>query len=145
VYEVPYFMGEDAVQRWREYVEQLQVVLAEGRRGDAVGLFMRTAGASEQDILGAKNSPMWPGLEAIAHTLAYGAACVGYGQPPAARLATITQPTLVATGGGNDFYEQAADAIAASIPQAERRTIEGQGHVADPKTFAPVLERFFRD
>src|SRR5215208_7937388 len=59
---------------------------------------MRLAGSSEEDIVGAKKSPFWPGLEAIAHTLAYDAACLGNAQPPTARLAKITRPTLVATG-----------------------------------------------
>jgi pimeloyl-ACP methyl ester carboxylesterase len=152
VYEVPYNMADDGPQRQREYVEQLGAFLAEGRRGDAAELFMRTAGASEEMIEGAKNSPMWPGLEAIAHTLAYDAGCMGNGQPPTARLARITRPTLVATGGGSpdsfvggggDLFGKAADAIAASIPQAERQTIEGQTHMVDPKALAPVLERFF--
>lgn len=31
---------------------------------------------------------------------------------------------------------------AASIPRAERRTLQGQGHVADPKAVVPILERF---
>jgi pimeloyl-ACP methyl ester carboxylesterase len=93
---------------------------------------------------------MWPGLEALAHTLAYDAACMGDGRLPAARLARITRPTLVATGGaspdsfvggGGDFFGQAADAIDAS-PQAQRQTIEGQTHMVDPKALAPVLERF---
>jgi len=136
-------VADDASQRWREYVQQLGAVLAEGRRGDAVELFMRVAGASEEDIAGARSSPVWPGLEAIAHTLAYDAACMGDGQPPTARLATITRPTLVATGGAADFFEQAADAIAATIPRAQRLTIEGQTHVVDPKALAPVLQRFF--
>ena len=143
VYEVPYSIGEEALRRWREYVEGLEAVLAEGRRGEAVELFMRTAGASEQDIMGAKRSPMWPGLEAIAHTLAYDAACLGNDHPPTARLAKVTQPTLVATGGGNDFFEQAADSIAASLPRAERLTLAGQTHLVDPKALAPALERFF--
>jgi pimeloyl-ACP methyl ester carboxylesterase len=97
---------------------------------------------------------MWPGLMAIAHTLAYDAACMGDGQPPSARFAKITRPTLVATGGasldafvgGNrDFLAQAAAAIAASITQAERLTIAGQTHMVDPKALAPVLERFLRE
>jgi len=152
VYEVPYNMAEDGPQRHREYVEQLEGFLAEGRRGDAAELFMRLAGASEEMVAGARSSPMWPGLEAIAHTLAYDAACMGDNRPPTARLARITRPTLVATGGaspesfvggGGDFFGKAADAIAASIPQAERQTIEGQTHMVDPKALAPVLERFF--
>jgi pimeloyl-ACP methyl ester carboxylesterase len=143
VYEVPYFVADDALQRWREYVEQLGSVLGEGRRGDAVELFMRVAGATEEMVAGARSSPVWPGLEAVAHTLAYDAACIGDGRPPTARLATITRPVLVATGGGEGFFEQAADAIAADIPQAERLVLEGQAHVGDPKVVAPVLERFF--
>ena len=143
VYEVPYSVAEDSALRWREYVPALATALAEGRRGDAVELFMRVAGSSEESIASAKRSPMWPGLEAVARTLAYDAACMGDGLPPTARLASISQPVLVATGGGAEFFEQAADAIAASIPQAERRTFEGQTHVADPKAVAPVLARFF--
>jgi hypothetical protein len=97
---------------------------------------------------------MWPGLEAIAHTLAYDAACLGDGRPPTDRLARIAQPTLVATGIAGSLpgaaswvraLEPAADAMAASIPQAERRTIEGEAHVVDPKALAPVLREFFGD
>jgi pimeloyl-ACP methyl ester carboxylesterase len=153
VYEVPYDMAEDGPQRQREYVRELEGLLAEGRRGDAAALFMRTAGATEEMIAGARSSPVWPGLEAIAPTLAYDAACMSDGQPPTARLATITRPTLVATGGaspdsfvggGGDFFDRAADAIAASIPQAQRQTIAGQTHMVEPKALTPVLERFFR-
>ncbi len=144
VYEVPYDTSDDAPRRYREYRERLGAALDEGRRGEAVELFMRLAGSSEEDVRGVRTSPYWSGLEALAHTLAYDAAL--YGRPPADRLATIAQPTLVATGGGGgDLFESAADAITASIPRAERRTVEGQGHVVDPKALAPVLVRFFGD
>ena len=144
VYEVPYFVTDDMWQRWQEYVERLSVALAEGRRGDAIELFMWVAGSSPEDIESARSWPMWSNLEAIAHTLAYDAACVGDGRPPTARLATITRPTWVGTGGSADIFEQAADAIAASIPQAERLITEGQGHLIDAKAIAPALDRFFR-
>jgi pimeloyl-ACP methyl ester carboxylesterase len=144
VYEVPYMVADDAVRRWRRYLEELGPALDEGRRGDALELFMGVAGSSEEDIAGAKGSSFWPGLEALAHTLAYDAACLGDGRPPTARLREIAQPTLVATGGGDPFFELAADAIAADIPNAERLTIEGQGHVADPAAVGRALERFFR-
>jgi pimeloyl-ACP methyl ester carboxylesterase len=152
VYEVPYDMREDGPRRHREYVARLEGLLAGGRRGDAAELFMRLAGASEEMVAGARSSPMWPGLEAVAHTLAYDAACMGDNRPPTARLAGITRPTLVATGGaspasfvggGGDFFARAADAIAAAIPRAQRHTLEGQTHQVDPKVLAPVLERFF--
>jgi pimeloyl-ACP methyl ester carboxylesterase len=142
VYEVPYDTADDAVHKAQEYREQLALALAEGRRADAVGLFMRLAGSSESDIASAMNSPYWPGLEVLAHTLAYDAAL--YGPPPADRLSTITQPTLVSTGGSLEYFEQAADAVAASLAHAERLVIGGQAHVVDPKIMAAVLTQFFR-
>ena len=97
VYEVPYDAADDALQRARHYRAQLRVALVEGRRADAVGLFMRLAGSSEKDIADAVNSPYWSGLKDLAYTLAYDAAL--YGPPPTNRLARITQPVLIATGG----------------------------------------------
>jgi hypothetical protein len=154
VYEVPYNVADDWPQRWRAYVEELGALLAAGRRGDAFALFMRVADSPEEVIASARSSPVWPSLESIAHTLAYDAACLGDGRPPVGRLAAIERPTLVATGIGARLpgaarwvraLEPAADAIAASIPHAQRTTVEGQAHVVDPKALAPVLEAFFGD
>ena len=154
VYEVPYNMSDDAPRLQREYVEKLETLLDEGRRGDAAELFMRTVGTPEEMIESAKRSPYWANLEAIAPTLAYDAACLGDAHPPTDRLATISVPTLVATGGaspdsflggGGSFFEEVADALVAVMPHAERQTIEGQTHMVDPKVLGPVLERFFRD
>ncbi|MEQ4720299.1 alpha/beta hydrolase [Nonomuraea sp. B19D2] len=151
VYEVPYNVAPDGREHWHEYVGRLHALLAEGRRGDAFALFMVTAGATEEMVEQARNSPAWPGLEAVAPTLAYDAACMGDGRPPADRLAGIACPTLVATGGasaesfvggGGDFFDRAADAIAAFVPGAVREIIEGQTHMVDPKALAPVLTRF---
>jgi pimeloyl-ACP methyl ester carboxylesterase len=141
LYEVPYDTSEGAAERFAVYREQLASTLAQGCRGDAVGLFMRLAGASDEQIAGARNSPFWPGSEALAHTLAYDAEL--YGPPPVERLAGVTQPTLVASGGAADFYESAADAVAAALPNGRRLTLEAQGHVVDPKAMADALFRFF--
>jgi pimeloyl-ACP methyl ester carboxylesterase len=152
VYEVPYSLGE-AAQWWQGYVEQLKAALGEGRRGDAVALFMQVAGASEEDVAGAKALPIWADLEGIAHTLEYDAACLGDGPPPTDRLAKIKQPVLVATGGIPDpnmgglapgFFDDAADAVVAALPKAEREKVPSGGHVADPKALGPVLEKFFK-
>ena len=52
VYEVPYDTADDALQRAQEYREQLDGALVRGRHADAVGLFMRLAGSSEQNVAG---------------------------------------------------------------------------------------------
>ena len=151
VYEVPYDTADDAPQRQRQYFQRLESLLAQDRRGDALAVFMRTAGASEDDVAGARHSPMWPGLESIAHTLLRG--CGAFGPPPRARLASITRPALVITGGapdphtrglGPDFFERAADTIAAAMPHAERLVLPGQAHAPDAKALAPVLAQFFQ-
>ena len=153
VYEVPYDLSADAPQRHQEYAETLRALLAEGRRGDAFAHAMRLWGSSEEMIEGARQSSMWSGLEALAHTLAYDAAVLGDGRPPTERLATVTQPTLVLTGEEiaedsamaglpPDFFGRSADAIAGSVPHAERRTVGGQQHVVEATTFAPEIARF---
>ena len=140
VYDLPYDTAPGAADRNEAYREELGRMLAEGRRGDAVALFMRLAGSSEDDIAGARSSPYWPGVESLAHTLAYDATL--YGPPPVDRLTTITQPTLVVTGQTADFFEDAADAVTAALPDPERVVLEGQGHVADPEVVASLLGRF---
>ena len=80
VYEVPYLVDADVSRRWAAYRTELEALLAEDRRGDAVEAFMRVAGASGESILAARRSPLWPGLERIAHTLAHDAACLGDGR-----------------------------------------------------------------
>lgn len=154
MYEVPYSVGDEASRWWSGYVDELRRVLAEDGGGAGVELFMRFTGASDDVVAQAKGAPYWPALEAIGHTLAYDAACLGDdGQPPVDRLATISQPAFVATGRTPEdttmsslppgFFDAAADAIVAALPNAERVVIEGQGHVVDPKALAPILERFF--
>jgi alpha/beta hydrolase family protein len=151
VYEVPYNIADEWPPRWAEYRRRLGELLAEDRRGDAIELFMRLAETPESAIASARSAPFWHGLETLAPTLAYDAACLGDGRPPISRLATIAQPTLVATGGAHPrdaatwvrALDPAADAIAAGIPHAQRQSFEGQGHVADPKAVAALLERFF--
>ncbi|MEV4623345.1 hypothetical protein AB0J74_32130 [Asanoa sp. NPDC049573] len=110
------------------------------------------AGTPEDDIDAAKHSPIWPQLEAVAHVLPSGAACLGDGRPPTDRLAKIAVPTLVTTGTvidphmsrlPADVFDRAADAIVAAVPGAERASIKGQSHMLDPAALAPVLERFF--
>src|SRR5215216_856641 len=44
MYEPPYFSDETVRQAWIDYRKQLKELLAEGRRGDAVVLWMMTTG-----------------------------------------------------------------------------------------------------
>lgn len=143
VYEVPYDLVDDTPRQQAEYIAERDALLAAGRRGDAVAAFMRLAGSTEDDIEGARNSPYWPALKRIAPTLAYDAACLGTRQPPLDRLALLSVPVLVITGGSVPPFEQAADAMSQALPAGKRVTLRGQAHVVDPKVLAPVLQEFW--
>jgi pimeloyl-ACP methyl ester carboxylesterase len=77
MYEVPYNDEPSARKAWVDFREQLTEVLAEGRRGDAVGLFMMLLGMPAEHLEGMRQTPMWPMFEAVAPTLAYDAAALG--------------------------------------------------------------------
>ena len=68
----------------------------------------------------------------------------GDGPPPVERLARIIHPALVLTGESGEFFSDSADAIAASMPNAERLVLEGRSHIPAPAAIAPALQRFFR-
>jgi hypothetical protein len=80
-----------------------------------------------------------PALESLAPTLAYDAACL------VSAPAQVSAPVLVTTGGHAGFFGEAADTLIATLPDARRQVISGQGHVADPGILAPLLTSFFLD
>jgi len=152
VHEVPYLLSDPMLEAWRAYVGDLAAALDSGDRDEALRLFMRLAGSSDEDVAGAEAAPVWPALLELAPTLRYDAACLGDGAPPADRLAKVTQPVLLSTGATVDphsaglpvdFFGAAADAAAACLPDARRLTIEVAGHVADPALLAPRLTEFY--
>ncbi|MFD7280158.1 alpha/beta fold hydrolase [Streptomyces sp. NPDC059862] len=146
VYEVPFAMDEVAANGRAEYSERLTEALAQGRRGDAVELFLRLTGLAEEMIQGARQSPLWSGMETIAPSLAYDDAVMGDGRVPRDRLAAITAPVLALAGGASPgWMRQAARAVADAAPQGAYRVLEGQTHMVDPQVLAPVLAEFFSE
>lgn len=145
VYETPFADHGGGAEERAEYTENLTAALAEGRRGDAVELFLRLTGMAEEMIQGARHSPMWPGMEAVAPSLAYDNAVMGDGLVPRDRLASITVPVLAVAGGASPgWLREATRAVAEAAPKGTYRSLEGQTHMVDPKALAPVLADFFR-
>jgi pimeloyl-ACP methyl ester carboxylesterase len=88
---------------------------------------------------------MWPMWEAVAPTIAYEGAVMGEdASVPVERAANLTIPTLVMNGERSyPFMHTTAVALANAIPNAERRTLEGQTHEVAAEALAPVLVAFF--
>jgi len=144
VYEVPFAVSEGGAKERAEYTERLTEALGKGRRGDAVELFLRLTGLAEEMIQGARQSPMWAGMEAIAPSLAYDDAVMGDGLVPRDRLASITVPVLsVAGGASRAWMREVARTIAEAVPDGTYRGLEGQTHAVEPDILGPVLVEFF--
>lgn len=147
IYEAPYNSEDGTRQAWKEYRKQLVATLAEGRRGDAVALFLTLVGMPADQIESMRREPWWLGMEAVAPTLSYDANVLGEDRAvPVERAARIGVPVLVMNGddANTEFMRETAQALAKAIPNAQHRTLEGQTHNVDPNVLAPVLVEFFK-
>ena len=96
-----------------------------------------------------KSGPCAPGMGAMAPTIACDDGGVGRERGvPVALAANVAVPTLVIDGGASaktmPYMRATADKLGATIPNAKRRTIEGQAHDVSPAAIVPVLIEFFQ-
>ena len=132
-----------------DYVKRLKDFVSSGHRGDAVEFFMTKAVEVPAAMVAQmRPSPMWPAMEAVAHTLAYDGETLGdsmSGKPLSKkRWGSVAVPALVIDGDASPAWlRNAVQALTDLLPNAERRTLEGQTHNVDAKVLAPVLEEFF--
>jgi len=124
--------------------EQVAALVAAGRRGDAVELFqIKAIGIPEDVVAQMRHAPFRPGLEAIAHTLAYDAAICGDLSLPAGLLASVATPTLVICGEQSvPMLRAAARAVADALPNGRLASLPGQSHDINPEATAPVIADF---
>jgi pimeloyl-ACP methyl ester carboxylesterase len=154
LYEPPFIIDASRPPMPADFASHLDELIASGRRGDAVEYWQTQLGIPAEIIAQMRQSPMWPGLEAVAPTLPYDATIMQdtqRGDPsPLRKWASVTVPTLVMDGtvmmGRADFHEfmrHGADALANVLPHAQRRTLEGQDHGPADEVLVPALKDFF--
>jgi pimeloyl-ACP methyl ester carboxylesterase len=148
LYEPPYSDAEGAASEWRAFTARIDGLLSAERPDEALTLFLKFVGAPDEVLEKMKASPAWPGMVAMAPTLAHDNAVVGYDRSvPVAVAAQVKATTLVMDGsaslGPMPFMRPTADKLAQVIPGARRLVIEGQAHDVDAKVLAPVLIQFF--
>lgn len=149
LYEPPYIVDGSRSRLPEDYTSHINELISSGRRGEAVEYFM-TEGVNvpSEMIERMRRSPMWPALEGLAHTLPYDGMIMGddmAGKPLSPeRWASVTIPALVMDGGASPAWARnAVQATVDALPNAQRRTLEGQTHGAAPEVLAPVLMEFF--
>jgi pimeloyl-ACP methyl ester carboxylesterase len=143
LWEPPYRLDAEGQRAATEYNERLAELLADGRRGDALELFMGMVGLPPEMIAGMRQSPYWAAGEAMAPTLAYDAAVMGDGSVPGDRFAQITAPSLVLAGGASPgWFRESARGVAAAIPGAAYGELPGQTHDVAADVLAAAVRDF---
>ncbi len=145
VNEPPYILEGTRSRPPLDITGRLEALLAAGDREGALRVFLvEQVGLPQTAFEGIRGSPAWPGMLAIAHTCAYDSALAVHSELPADRLAALSMPVLVLTGGSSfPWIGRTAAAVADAIPRAELRVLEGQPHSPAPDVLAPELIRFF--
>jgi pimeloyl-ACP methyl ester carboxylesterase len=143
LWEPPYFV--DPRPELADTARIFHDLVAAGRRDEAAEYFMGTVvGMPPEFVANARQAPWWGDQVKIAHTLEYDASIMGTYAIPVDRAKSVAVPTIIVTGAASPpFMHETADRLAELIPDAQRRTLEGQQHDVDPTALAPVLTEFF--
>jgi pimeloyl-ACP methyl ester carboxylesterase len=145
LYDPAIAVGNPDPQVAEETVTRLTELAASGRRDEAVECYLsRVMGMPAEAVAPMRTAPVWPALEAVAHTLAYNSMLISDGSLLTERTVTVAVPTLVVDGENSPApLRAAAQAVAETVPDARRQTLEGQAHDVGLDVLAPVLDRFF--
>lgn len=144
LYEPPYATDSVDVRDQAAFTGRVTELLADGRREEAVELFLRLVDTPPATIEDLRGSPAWPRLAALAHTLVYDNTLVGLEPVPVDRLASVGVRGMVVDGGASPArLRNAAKAVAEALPRGRHRTLTGQTHEVAPHVLAPVLTEFF--
>ena len=118
-------------------------LVAAGDRAAVVEYFMKDM--PPQWLEGAKNSPAWPDMLAISHTLAYDVAVLDKADhaPWAEEWASVTQPVIAMVGAETQpIFPPAAAALAEALPHARSVEIDAAHHSVRPEVMAAILGGF---
>lgn len=148
IYESPMIVDGTHEPMPEDLPARVARAVAEGRRGDAVTLFMRYVGTPGLVVAVLRLMPPWKKLKGVAHTLPNDFALVGEFQrgtpPPADRWSRADAPALVIAGGKSPEYMRNAQRhLASALPHGELTVLPGQTHMVKPKATVPALVDFF--
>jgi pimeloyl-ACP methyl ester carboxylesterase len=149
VYEPPLLVDGSRSPTPADYMPRLRGLIAAGAHSDAVVHFLtHGVGLPTEVVDSMRQSPMWGDFEAVSPTLSYDATLTDSlvaGTPlPTTRWAAVTLPVLVADGSASfPFMHSGADALAALLPDASRRTLPGQDHGVAAAALVPILIDFY--
>src|SRR5215472_672229 len=150
LYEPPFIIDDSRPPVPQDYVPHLNELIAAGRRGETVEYYMTDVMLVPAEMVAQmRNMPMWPGLEAVSHTLPYDGTIMGdtiSGNPSTIKKwASVTVPTLVMVGGASPaFFHNGTQTLVDILPNGQHRTLAGQDHGPANDVLVPLLVEFFK-
>jgi pimeloyl-ACP methyl ester carboxylesterase len=131
-------------------MDELESRLAQGRPGEMLEIFYRDmVQMTDEEIAGLKAAPTWPARMAAAHTVPREIRAFGAEAFDPAWAAKISVPVLLLVGSESpDEIKADPEVVAAALPDARIRVLEGQAHLAhlgDPQSFVDEVMAFLRE
>jgi pimeloyl-ACP methyl ester carboxylesterase len=147
MYEAPFIVDDGRPPIASDFLARLTELIAKGRRGDAVKMFMKLMDVPAPVVFVMQLLPLWRKLKTVAHTLPYDISIVQdheRGRPLRRdRWSAVSVPTLVMNGGKSPgWMHTAMRSLAAVLPDAQYRTLAGQTHMLRAKAIAPVITNY---
>ncbi|MDO3626735.1 alpha/beta fold hydrolase [Mucilaginibacter sp. BT774] len=144
LYEPP-FMVDQGQQPPADSLQQLQTMIAENRRGDAVKFFLKDmVGVPGIVVFIMKLTPVWSKLKRAAHALPYDVAVLGDFSLPEKKASSVNTQTLISGGGKSPATMQnAVKKLSEIMPNGDLKILKGETHNVAGKVIAPVLIEFF--
>ena len=143
LHDAPYDV--EPSQHSRDYHAELHRLLDAGAHGDAIELFLRGVGMPEAMIAGMRHAPHWPGMEAVAPTLAYDSAALADAEGGAVPYDLLGRVARADPGPGRRRRPRLhGRRRARAAPRHRRRAVRPPGrrrHDAGPELVAPVAAR----
>jgi pimeloyl-ACP methyl ester carboxylesterase len=145
-YEAPFIVDDSHAPNDRGLADRTRLLVADGRNGEALKLFLRTVGAPGLMVAVMPVLPVWKKMTAVAPTLPHDYDLVldhQQGRPlPDGLYDEVSAPALVIVGGKSPTYMQHGQAALADVlPDARLETLPGQTHMVRAKVVAPVVAR----
>ncbi len=145
LYEPPLMVDAQRAAAIAEVGQVLIAATAAQQRTRAVEIFMTQAlQMPAAAVANMQKAPLWPGLEALSHTLSYDARICALGPSLLLQASEVRSRMLAVTGdAAPEWLRAASSKLVDAVPGAQQRTLAGQTHDVDIRVLAPVLSEFF--
>jgi pimeloyl-ACP methyl ester carboxylesterase len=147
IFEPPYFTEARRHEPPPDSERQLNQMIAEGRKKDAVKFYLRKViGVPAIVPFILRLTPNWSKMIANANSLPYDAAVMGNFKVPKNVLASINIPVMViASAKSPQSLRKPSQIVAELLPAGTQKILKGQIHNVSPKTLVPELIEFYNN